>query len=264
MTETFPALVRLSADELDRLSALLTAGRLTLASGRLGLVGEGFAQSQQLAPELSGLAVEGFSEPHAATLLKALASAHRRSADATRQIEVVVTGPDTAGTSRDTAVVVEELFSSAQTSVLVVGFVVQDGQRLLRRLADRFDSTPSLEVTLCLDVSRQPGDTSRDDIVVARFADRFRKQEWPGRRLPKVYFDPRALAPWREGRAMLHAKCVAVDDRQVLVTSANMTVAAQSRNIELGLLVRAPAIASAIRRHFEQLIACNHLRCLPL
>lgn len=264
MTDTLPVLGGLAADELDRLSALLAAGRLTLASGGLGLVGEGFAQSQQLATELSGLGAEGFSERQAAILLKALAEAHRRSADATHHIEVVVTGPDAAGTSRDTAVVVEELFSSAQTSVLVVGFVLQGGQRLLRRLADSFDSTPSLEVTLCLDVSRQPGDTSRDDNVVARFADRFKKQEWPGRRLPKVYFDPRALAPWREGRAVLHAKCVAVDDRQVLVTSANLTVAAQSRNIELGLLVRAPAIASAVRRHFEQLVACNHLRCLPL
>lgn len=160
--------------------------------------------------------------------------------------------------------VVDELFSVAERSVLVVGLALHQGQTVLGPLADRLDATDGLEATLCLDVSRKPGDTSREDDVVARFADRFVRQEWPGNRLPKVYFDPRALRPWNQQPAVLHAKCIVVDDAQVLVTSANLTEAAQSRNIELGLLARVPSVAKAISRHFDLLIRDGTLRQVPL
>lgn len=171
-------------------------------------------------------------------------------------VDLVLSGPGVTR-GRHTAVVVEELFRGAKRTVLVVGFAVRDGRQVFAALAERMDAEPSLEVTCCLDVSRQLGDTSRDDEVIARFAHGFVTREWPGRRLPRVYCDRRALAPHSrgEGRAVLHAKAIAVDDERVLVTSANLTAAAQERNIELGLLVRAPSVAVAVRQHFEQLIS---------
>ena len=48
------------------------------------------------------------------------------------------------------------------------------------------------------------------------------------------------------------------------MTSANFTEAAQQRNMELGLLVRAPEIASQIEEHFHSLIRNGHLERLPL
>ena len=48
------------------------------------------------------------------------------------------------------------------------------------------------------------------------------------------------------------------------MTSANLTAAAQQRNVELGLLVRDRSVASAIGRHFERLIADRVLVRLPL
>ena len=99
-----------------------------------------------------------------------------------------------------------------------------------------------------------------------RFAHRFVTQEWPGKRLPRGFHDPRALAPYQrgEGRAVLHAKAIAVDDERARVTSANLTAAAQARNVEMGLLVRVPAVARALRFHFEQLIADSVLTPVPL
>lgn len=54
--------------------------------------------------------------------------------------------------------------------------------------------------------------------------------------------------------AKLHAKAVIVDGRDVLLTSANMTSAAYSRNIELGVLCRGGGVAAQIQRHFDGLI----------
>jgi phosphatidylserine/phosphatidylglycerophosphate/cardiolipin synthase-like enzyme len=48
------------------------------------------------------------------------------------------------------------------------------------------------------------------------------------------------------------------------VTSANFTEAAQTRNIELGLLLRSDAVASGIVRHFQALIERGFLVRLPL
>lgn len=46
-----------------------------------------------------------------------------------------------------------------------------------------------------------------------------------------------------------------VDDREVLLTSANMTQAGYGRNIELGVLCRGGAVAAQVQRHFDALIA---------
>lgn len=52
-------------------------------------------------------------------------------------------------------------------------------------------------------------------------------------------------------RAALHAKYVVIDTRDVFVSSANFTEAAQERNVELGLLLKSPQTAARIMRFFE-------------
>ena len=62
------------------------------------------------------------------------------------------------------------------------------------------------------------------------------------------------VAPLAEGaRASMHAKCLVVDDAEVLLTSANFTEAAQVRNIEAGVLVRNEFLAKSLREQFESL-----------
>jgi phosphatidylserine/phosphatidylglycerophosphate/cardiolipin synthase-like enzyme len=142
-------------------------------------------------------------------------------------------GPDIAGTPRDTGVVLRELFSEAEHRVLVVGFAVHQGREIFAALAGRMRHRADLAVRLCLDVRRAPGDTTRWDALLRPFAERFVRQEWPGPRLPDVYYDPRSLAESESYRASLHAKCVVVDGLRGLIGSANLTEAAQLRNIEI-------------------------------
>ena len=178
-------------------------------------------------------------------------------------IELVTSGPDVAGMTRDTGVVLRELFAGAEQRVLVVGFAVHQGREIFAALADRMRHRPDLAVRLCLDIRRAPGDTTKSDALLRRFAERFIRQEWPGPRLPDLFYDPRSLAEGEAHRASLHAKCVVVDGVRALIGSANLTEAAQLRNIEVGIVVSG-LIAAATERHFDALIADGYLRRLAL
>jgi len=81
------------------------------------------------------------------------------------------------------------------------------------------------------------------------FANRFKSQEWPGRRLPEVFYDPRALDITEAKRASLHAKCVVVDGRRAFVSSANFTEAAH--------------IARRLSNHFDALVEAGLLKRIP-
>jgi phosphatidylserine/phosphatidylglycerophosphate/cardiolipin synthase-like enzyme len=124
---------------------------------------------------------------------------------------------------RKTGAVVRELFTSACSSVLVAGYAVYKGREVFRSLSDRMTEVSGLQVRLFLDVHRQRGDSSPDAELLAQFARRFREQEWPGGRLPEVFYDPRSLDLDAAKRSSLHAKCVVVDRRVAFVSSANFT-----------------------------------------
>jgi phosphatidylserine/phosphatidylglycerophosphate/cardiolipin synthase-like enzyme len=120
---------------------------------------------------------------------------------------------------------------------------------------------PALNVQLFLNVPRNLGDNSQESDVIRRFTDRFARVEWPAdRHLPKLYYDPRSLEIEAAKRACLHAKCIVVDRRCVFVSSANLTEAAQERNIEVGLLIRSTSLAERLSWHFAALVAEGVLR----
>jgi phosphatidylserine/phosphatidylglycerophosphate/cardiolipin synthase-like enzyme len=206
----------------------------------------------------------GLAPHHLAALLSCVAEERAAAEKARDAVDLVVTGPDASAGARDTFVVMRDLFASVQRSILAVGFAVHDGRQVFADLAARLDAVPSIEATLCLDVSRKPGDSSLEAEVVARFAEHFVRHEWPGKRLPRIYYDPRSLRPAPDERSSLHAKCIIADETQALVTSANFTEAAQHRNIEVGLMVRQATVARAIAAHFAGLIQRGVLVRLPL
>ena len=82
--------------------------------------------------------------------------------------------------------------------------------------------------------------------------------------MPEVYYDPRSLQAVGEESACLHAKCVVVDDARAFVTSANLTEAAQGRNIEAGVLLEDPLFARALRKQFESLVDRGYVRRLRI
>src|SRR5262249_14284875 len=135
---------------------------------------------------------------------------------------------------------------------------------VFRRLAERMAEVPTLRVRLFLDVRRAHGDATVSSELVWRFLTRFRMTEWPGDMLPELYYDPRSLDENLEKRSSLHAKCIVVDRRVALVTSANFTEAAQLRNIEVGALITCASFAELLAGHFDSLADIGLLRQVGL
>ena len=261
----FNALAALDRNALIRLADLLDASLLTPPFSSLSLRDHiADVHAVPVAECLGKLFQRDMQPNHIALLLRAFAAGTTTADDAIVPVEVVVSGPDAVGGARDTGVVIRQLFGKAHERVLASGFAVHQGKSVFKELADRIDNDDTFEATLCIDVRRQHGNTSLDREIIRRFANEFVRDEWPGNRLPRVYYDPRSLQPTGRPVSSMHAKCVVIDGREALVTSANFTEAAQERNIELGLLVNSQIIARRIEEHFISLIENGHLERLPL
>ena len=255
------SLLAVGLPELEAVAAALDTGRLrppVSAASLAGLV-EGTAARGRLARVLEG-AGEGVV---AAEWLRCVAAERRRTQAHADRVELVWSGPEVDGCpSRDTAVIVRDLFRQAKRDVLIASFALDYGERaeaLFGELARRMDGEPALAVRMFVNVHRDKS-TEAEPVLVRAFAERFRGSIWPGRRLPVVYYDPRALAPQGGPRACLHAKCVVIDDTRAFVTSANFTEAAQARNIEAGVVVEDAAFAKQLRAQFDGLVESGVVR----
>jgi phosphatidylserine/phosphatidylglycerophosphate/cardiolipin synthase-like enzyme len=141
---------------------------------------------------------------------------------------------------------------------------VYQGHVVFKALAERMDELLTLDVEMFLDIRRPAHDHSSPSELVRRFAERFTRQEWPGRRLPSLYYDPRSLEAEPAKRASLHAKCIVIDQDLALVSSANFTEAGQTKNLEVGVQLRSPSFARRLTEHFETLASKHVLRRVSL
>lgn len=213
---------------------------------------------------LQGVCDKGVPPAHIALIARAIATERERLHRAADRVALVWTGPESgASETRDTSVVVRELFGRAQRSVLVTGFVVHGGKTVFGPLAARMHAFPDLDVRIFLNISRSDGDTRDAVHLMSEFARQFAKEHWPGERAPSLFCDPRGLKIEKKDRAVLHAKCVVVDDEAALVTSANLTGAAQYRNVEAGVLLEDPQFAKRLRTHFDILVDHGDLQSVP-
>jgi phosphatidylserine/phosphatidylglycerophosphate/cardiolipin synthase-like enzyme len=253
--------VALGPAQLEALAHALERGRLAPST---------VARLRPLLGELATIAIsdevnthfQEMGEKPFATVLRAVASERRVGAsEADRRLELVWTGPEQeqAGT-RDTSVVVRELFQQAEREVIVAGYAVFGGRTIFAPLAERALQRPALKVQLYLNIRRREYDLRPEIEIVREFGRYFLQYEWPGASPPEVYYDPRGLDPVPERCAVLHAKCVVVDDRRAFITSANLTEAAQLRNIEAGVLVHDSSFARRVRCQFEGLRADGSVR----
>lgn len=259
------ALHRLSAADLATLASALRTGRLAPPYTEVAVKRHcGGEVAGELTRGFERLAQDGMQPTHLAYMLDVCAETRRRQPTASDAVELVWTGPETLDVAnRDTGVVVRELFRSATSEVLVAGFAIYQGRDVFRVLAEQMDRLPGLRVQFFIDIRRPLGDSTAASELVWRFANRFRSSEWPGNRLPELYYDPRSLDDQPERRSSLHAKCVVIDRRWALVTSANFTEAAQIRNIEVGALVKSADFASTLAGHFHLLAAAHVLVRAP-
>jgi len=257
--------LKLSRPALGGLAAALETGRLNPPYSLLTLenyVPKGLCQ--EIMNELRHLSAMGSSPSQIAYSLNLLAAERATVQQVRDRVELVWTGQKIAGSeSRDTAVVVRELFNTAKRSVLISSFAIDRGEKaraLFEGLANRMDMNLALQVRMFLNVQRPHGNDEPETVLLKRFMETFRKDIWVGSRLPEVFYDPRSLATETETKACLHAKCVVVDEERVLITSANFTEAAHERNIEAGVLLSDSAVAKAVCSQFESLAARFKLR----
>lgn len=255
----------LAATDLRTLADTLRMGRLSAPFSAVGL--QRFClngDAAAIADTLQKLADEGATSGAIAMMLAMLADGKAPSRATDGIVDLVWTGPEAPeAPSRDTGVVVRELFTAAHEHVLVAGYAVYQGKEVFRALAERMDACPVLKVEMFLDIQRGYKDTTIAEDLVRRFTDRFRTKEWPGKRMPDIYYDPRALEMDPMKKAALHAKCVVVDRSVAFVSSANFTEAAQNRNIEVGALIKSSSYAARLVHHFQALAAAGLLHAIP-
>lgn len=101
------------------------------------------------------------------------------------------------------------------------------------------------------------------DAYLALQAHKFLKRNWPfGAPFPALYYFPAGAA--HGSRKSLHAKCVVVDSKRVLVGSANFTRRGHTRNLEVGVQLDDAALARALTSQLERLVEQGELARLPV
>lgn len=215
-------LTTVATHDLERFAKALESGRVSFPLSRIGLSAVGVVADALLG--LNPLGRDG-----ALALVRAVQC---ERASAPRPPQLVWTGPDGRSSgARDTAVVLASLVSQAQQRVLLVGFTFDHAGEVLRPLWDAM----------------------RRGVEARVFADGaaatlFSTSNWPfGPPAPKVF----AFQPPVGVFASLHAKCVVVDGRHTLITSANFTDRGQTRNVEVGVLLDDVALAESIEFQFQ-------------
>ena len=244
---------------VQALISALRSGRVTIPVSSFSLARAVGGLPESLTSALVRWFAAGVSVDAVIEMLDAIEQQTALAAGAS--IELVWTGPEAADTSsRDTSVVVRELFSTATSRVLVAGFAFVDGRNLFEGLARRMDEQPDLLVTFFVNIARDHNRDARvPEAIVSEWSRNFRQRQWPGTRLPTVFYDPRALCDDPALRASLHAKTVVVDGRFALVTSANFTGHAHTRNVELGLRIEDVNLALRIEEQFDRLRSLGHV-----
>lgn len=251
---------------LRALVAALKAGKLT-PPYTAGTVEHVIGGSAWLAVELTALAAQGLSPAAMAWGIGLLADERadwRRRWDG---MELTWTGPEELATeTRDTGAVARQLFASAHRSLLVSTYALDEGakgENLLAILRMRMIAHPELEVRFFVNLAREYGDDRPAATILAEHIRRLREKVLTWEPRPAVFYDRRALEPGHGPRACLHAKVIVRDDTQTLITSANLTEAAQERNVEAGVLIDDAAFARGVVGQFERLVAAGVLVRLP-
>ena len=156
------------------------------------------------------------------------------------------TGRESGATlSRDTSQVLPQLFARAERRVIVAGFAFYEASNIFEPLHARARDL-GVEVEFFIHVD---GTGHNARMSPANFF----AYSWPWRDvMPQLYYDARAHTA--DASSTMHAKCVIVDDREVLITSANFTGRAQHDNVELGVLIRDVEFASRVSGQWHALV----------
>lgn len=148
---------------------------------------------------------------------------------------VVTAPPSFAISSRVTKVVVDSMLNGAQQSILITGYSLSD------YFSDLID---------CIVRKSQQGVFVKfyvNDIESQQCFDRL--CSYKGKFL-KIYNYPKRA----DSMSALHAKVISVDQKETLITSANLSYHGQEGNIELGTHIISQSIARQVEELFTKLL----------
>ncbi len=252
LSDLLSQVLREPPSRLDAFAENLETGRLSVPSTRArlqALVAAGPDSLTRLARLTKSWADKGGDADLLAAVIRSATEIAREIDSAKPGCELVWSGPSGGAQGvRATAPVIDELVQHAGRSITMVGYSLflqgMQMQKLLGRLGER--SSEGVDITFIVDGSYKGYDANEG----AGHSIREIKKWWPkGCRRPAIW----AWADENGQGAILHAKVVMSDDRDVLVTSANLTGAGLGKNMEVGLRVRGePALRCA--EHFRALI----------
>jgi phosphatidylserine/phosphatidylglycerophosphate/cardiolipin synthase-like enzyme len=257
-------ILQLSDNELDQLIDALSQGTIVPGASLQQMRKAGFDDHAELIQRWLREAVVQFgSVAPVATAVRLVRGERHRVAKANPHLELVVTGPDLAGVkSRDTRVVVREVFDSAKRSALIIGYAFHGSDRIFEPLASRMAGNSEMKVRIVVNVHPERNRTAEQTIL--RYSEEFFRTSWPFHPRPQIYYFPGSLDNQGSGRASVHAKLIVVDETRVYLGSANFTTAAFQRNLEAGIRFSSAAIGRELTRHFDTMINCGYLRPLPV
>ncbi len=165
-----------------------------------------------------------------------------RSRHAVHSPKAVCTLPDTKISGMDdTQSETLRLIREATHSISLMNYWMTSGSEILiQTLMEKVRSNPRLRVVVV-------GDSRENFLVPFR---RMWKRDVPE---PAIYIYKPGMSSGAEDRSKMHAKTLVIDECKMLISSANMTKAAVSENIEVGISIEAP---KAVRKIAEMI---NHL-----
>jgi phosphatidylserine/phosphatidylglycerophosphate/cardiolipin synthase-like enzyme len=248
-----PLLV-LPAAALDKLRRVLSDGALSYGINESSLK----KALPELSPEcisyVTGLVSDGWKSGQLADLVEAIREAREIRIRESHLLDLVISGPEHQSVpTRDTSAVYRELVQSARQEIILASFAIYNGKEIFQPLVERMRECPELKTILYLDIPRSRNDTTLPDQLIASYRQDFVSKQWPSGPLPKLFYHKPSLeVDWRL-RASMHAKVIITDRERAFVSSANLTRAAQSKNIEVGTVIESPSLASRLADYFEGL-----------
>ncbi|MGC5030481.1 DISARM system phospholipase D-like protein DrmC [Micromonospora sp. DT229] len=206
----------------------------------------GFSVATQATRLITAWQAEAPDLPGSAVALALRGAAVMQQRVETQRTRLVVSGPTSPAVPvRLTSSVIVQVIREARSRLLVASFAAYRVPEVVAEL--RSAAHRGVHIDLILESSAEDGGALRGSSGAAAAFAAVREQanfwHWPGAR----------RAADGSPRAALHAKFVAADDRQAVITSANLTGRALSDNIEVGVMLNDPQVVGRLVAHFRAL-----------
>jgi phosphatidylserine/phosphatidylglycerophosphate/cardiolipin synthase-like enzyme len=191
--------------------------------------------------------------PAAVALALHAAAAAFHHARQKQQIDLVWTGPLTAGVAmRRTDQALLQVIHSARKELLVVSFAVYKIPAISEALVAA--ASRQVAIRICVEAPEPSGQQMAYDTIRALgplVTATTNIYIWPASRRPT---DARGRA------GVLHTKCAVADRQLLFLSSANLTDYALNLNMELGVLIQGGTEPATVAAQFDGLIAAGTLQ----